>query len=96
MKQWLSSKEFALQNNIVKKSLEKACFRAKQRGKEFCTLKGKILPFIYINGIGRGGKVLRIWSEPFNSEAEAEEFIIAYRANMIEKAVKRIKLDSLS
>ncbi|STQ86749.1 hypothetical protein LS73_003445 [Helicobacter muridarum] len=59
-------------------------------------LKRQNFTFICINGIGRGGKVLQIWSEPFTSEVEAEEFIIAYRANMIEKAVKRIKLDSLS
>lgn len=33
MGQWISSKEFAESFNANKKSLEKACFRANQRGK---------------------------------------------------------------
>lgn len=35
MGQWISSKEFAESFNANKKSLEKACFRANQRGKKF-------------------------------------------------------------
>ena len=35
---WISSKEFAKSFNINKKSLEKACFRANQRGKKFVLL----------------------------------------------------------
>ena len=56
MGQWINSKEFALQYNLVKKSLEKACFRAKQHGKKICMVKSNILYFDYTNGIGRGGK----------------------------------------
>ena len=93
MGQWISSKEFALQYNLVKKSLEKACFRAKQHGKKICMVKSNILYFDYTNGIGRGGKVLQIWSEPFNSEAEANEFITYYRINRLENAVRASRLE---
>lgn len=93
MGQWISSKEFALQYNLVKKSLEKACFRAKQHGKKICMVKSNILYFDYINGIGRGGKVLQIWSEPFKSEAEADEFITNYRINRLENAVRASRLE---
>lgn len=92
---WISSKEFALQNNIVKKSLEKACFRAKHRDKKFCILKFQILYFRYVNGVGgNSGKVLQIWSEPFKSEAEADEFITNYRINRLENAVKARGIES--
>ena len=94
MGQWISSKEFALQNNIVKKSLEKACFRAKHRDKNFCILKFQILYFRYVNGVGgNSGKVLQIWSEPFASEAEANEFITNYRINRLENAVRASRLE---
>ena len=96
MGQWLSSREFALRNNIVKKSLQKACFRAKQRDKNFCILKFQILYFRYVNGVGgNSGKVLQIWSEPFNSIKEAEAFLHNYRVAMLERAVKQSKLDVL-
>lgn len=78
-----------MQNNIVKKSLEKACFRAKHRDKNFCILKFQILYFRYVNGVGgNSGKVLQIWSEPFKSEAEAEAFLHNYRVDMLEKVAK--------
>lgn len=68
---WISSKEFAENHNIYKKSLEKACFRAK--GKKFCFLKPNILGFKYVSGNrgGNGGKTLQIWSKPL-SEAQAK------------------------
>lgn len=95
MGQWMSSKEFAKLHGCNIEGLLKSIKRADILGKKFCTLKGKILPFKYTNGIGRGGKVLQIWSEPFKSEAEAEAFLHNYRVDMLEKAVKASKLHTL-
>lgn len=91
---WISSKEFAKLHGCNIEGLLKSIKRADILGKKFCTLKGKILPFKYINGIGRGGKVLQIWSEPFKSEAEADEFITNYRINRLENAVKARGIES--
>ncbi|OCR84560.1 hypothetical protein CFT13S00388_09875, partial [Campylobacter fetus subsp. testudinum] len=46
---------------VNNKSVEKACFRATQSGKKICTIKSHICNFVYVDGIGRGGKVLQIW-----------------------------------
>lgn len=94
MGQWISSKEFAKLHGCNIEGLLKSIKRADILGKKFCTLKGKILPFKYTNGIGRGGKVLQIWSEPFASEAEADEFITNYRINRLENAVKARGIES--
>ncbi|EAK2110027.1 integrase [Campylobacter jejuni] len=65
---WISSKEFAIENNINKKSLEKACFRASLGNKKFCSYKHNILCFKYISGKGHAGKTLQIWSKPLSKE----------------------------
>lgn len=61
---WISSKEFAESFNINKKSLEKACFRANQKGKKICSFRHNILCFIYSSGICHAGKILQIWNTP--------------------------------
>lgn len=62
--------------NLIQKSVEKACFRANQCGKKICAIKSNILYFTYAHGIGgNAGKVLRIWSEPFKTQGEAQAFI---------------------
>lgn len=95
MGQWISSKEFAKLHNYNYEALKKACVRAYKVGKKFCKLKHNILCFLYINNQkgGNSGKVLQIWSEPFKSEAEADEFITNYRINRLENAVRASRLE---
>lgn len=71
---WVSSREFAKNHNINVEGVLKAIKRADSKNKKFCTIKGKFLPFTYAQGVGRGGKVLKIWDEPFSSEEEALSF----------------------
>lgn len=78
MGHWMSSREFASLYNCGYEALKKACIRADQAGKKICKISNHILHFNYSQGIGRGGKVLRIWSEPFASEAEALEFSLTH------------------
>lgn len=69
MGQWISSKEFAESFNANKKSLEKACFRANQRGKKICSIKSIIINFNYARGIGGyAGKILQIWDTPLSQK----------------------------
>lgn len=68
MGQWISSKEFAESGNIGIQGLLKAIKRYSSMNKKICQVKGKILPFKYIDGIGRGGKILQIWSKPLSKE----------------------------
>lgn len=75
MGQWVSSREFAKEHKISYAALKISCIRASRRGKNFCSTSSYILHFTYSNGIGRGGKVLRIWSEPFESEEAALAFV---------------------
>ena len=84
---WISSKEFAELHDYNYEALKKTCVRAYKRGKKICKLKSNIIHFSYTNGIGRGGKVLQIWSEPFASEKEAECFIIS----MLQEEGKRAR-----
>lgn len=74
---WISSAEFAEKFGLNEKSLQKSCFRATKASKKFCSFKSHILAFLYYQGIGRGGKVLRLWDEPFESESAAVEFLSA-------------------
>ena len=71
---WVNSREFAKNHNINVEGVLKAIKRADSKNKKFCTIKGKFLPFTYAQGVGRGGKVLKIWDEPFSSEEEALSF----------------------
>lgn len=53
----------------IKKSLEKACFRANQRGKKICSIKSIIINFNYARGIGGyAGKILQIWDTPLSQK----------------------------
>lgn len=64
MGQWISSKEFAEKYNIGYHALKMACIRSNKKCKKFCTISSYILHFTYIEGIGRGGKILQIWDTP--------------------------------
>ncbi|TLE12777.1 hypothetical protein LS72_010420, partial [Helicobacter apodemus] len=68
MGQWISSKEFAESSNIGIQGLFKAIKRAFDMDKKICRIKGKILHFKYIEGVGRGGKILQIWNTPLSQK----------------------------
>lgn len=68
MGQWISSKEFAESSNIGIQGLFKAIKRAFDMDKKICRIKGKILHFKYIEGVGRGGKILQIWNTPLSTK----------------------------
>ena len=92
MYKWLSSCEFAKLHNISLRALQLRIQRCGMQ--KILSFNTYFFMYSYTKGIGRGGKVLQIWSEPFNSEAEAEAFIMAYRVDMLEKAVKQSKLNT--
>lgn len=58
---WVDSKTAADVLGVKYDALVKSVKRAEKQGKKFCTIKPNILSFIYVEGIGRGGKVLQIW-----------------------------------
>ena len=58
---WVNSKTAAGALGVSNKSVEKACLRATKANKKICKIKSHICNFIYVDGIGRGGKVLQIW-----------------------------------
>ena len=68
MGQWISSKEFAEKYNIGYHALKMACIRSNKKCKKFCTISSYILHFTYIEGIGRGGKILQIWNTPLSKK----------------------------
>ncbi|WP_103583173.1 Mu transposase C-terminal domain-containing protein [Campylobacter concisus] len=57
---WVNSRVAAEILAIKYDALVKAVKRAEKSGKKFCCIKPNILGFMYIDGIGRGGKTLRI------------------------------------
>ncbi|MCX2717952.1 hypothetical protein OQH61_09425, partial [Helicobacter sp. MIT 21-1697] len=75
MGQWVSSREFAESKSISLRALQLKIQRNKQK---IFSVNTYFFMYLYENGIGRGGKVLRIWSEPFESEAAALAFIESY------------------
>lgn len=81
---WLSSKEFATKYSLNYDSLKKACLRAYLNNKQFCTIQFHTLSFIYCNGVGYGGKVLKIWHKPFESKEEAGAFVQCYQKALSE------------
>ncbi|WP_297579088.1 hypothetical protein, partial [uncultured Helicobacter sp.] len=65
---WISSKEFADMYELRYEAVKKACVRALGKDKKFCQVKCQFLHFKYIEGIGRGGKILQIWNTPLSQE----------------------------
>ncbi|WP_300906544.1 helix-turn-helix domain-containing protein, partial [uncultured Helicobacter sp.] len=80
MGQWVSSKEFAKAHSVKIDTLYKTIQRNSKCEKKICKIIGKFCPILYANGHigGNAGKVLRIWSEPFKTQAEAEAFVESY------------------
>lgn len=58
---WVNSRVAAEILAIKYDALVKAVKRAEKSGKKFCSIKPNILGFMYIDGIGRGGRTLQIW-----------------------------------
>lgn len=81
---WLGSKLFAAGRGIAYEALKKSCFRAFLNDKKICVLKSHILVFMYVCGVGRSGKILKIWSEAFESKERAEAFLRAYEKALSE------------
>ena len=75
MGQWVSSKEFAESKCVSLRALQLKIQRKKQK---IFSIDTYFFMYQYKEGIGRGGKVLRIWSEPFKTQAEAESFMQSY------------------
>lgn len=95
---WVSSREFAESFNANKKSLEKACFRANQRGKKICTFRHNIICFIYAKGIGYAGKILQIWNTPLSKkqiEVLEKGYPVKYVLEEMGEAVECAKVDKV-
>ena len=58
---WVNSKVAADFFCVSDRAIQKSVLKASQQGKKFCSIKSNILNFIYIDGIGRGGRTLQIW-----------------------------------
>ncbi len=68
---WVDSKTAADVFGVKYDALVKSVKRAEKQGKKFCTIKPNILSFIYVEGIGRGGKVLQIWVDEQSDKSNA-------------------------
>lgn len=84
---WVSSIDFLSLKNFTHKKdinvLHQKIKRAKDRQKQYIKMDNDYFTFTYSKGIGRGGKVLRIWNEPFRTEAEAQAFMQSYTQEQV-------------
>ncbi|WP_104692218.1 hypothetical protein [Helicobacter muridarum] len=85
----MTTRELGKMYHISIQAINKKILKASSSHKNIIQIDNKYFVFTYTNGIGRGGKVLRIWSEPFKSEAEAEAFIHNQRIEAIVKVCKK-------
>ena len=69
---WISSAEFAEKFGLNVRSLQRRVKRQK-----ILSINTRFFVYYINDGIGRGGKVLRLWDEPFESESAAVEFLSA-------------------
>lgn len=58
---WVNSRVAADFFGVSDRAIQKSVLKASQQGKKICSIKSNILNFIYIDGIGRGGRTLQIW-----------------------------------
>ena len=86
---WVNSRVAAEFLAIKYDALVKAVKRAEKSGKKFCSIKPNILGFMYIDGIGRGGRTLLIWIderiypeivERISKTREGESYDVPYNA----------------
>ena len=95
---WVNSRVAAEILAIKYDALVKAVKRAEKSGKKFCSIKPNILGFMYIDGIGRGGRTLQIWIderiypeivERISKTREGESYDVPYNAASGAKSGKR-------
>ncbi len=71
---WLNSKEFAQQNTVSVRTIQNKIKKLKTQ--KFLSINAHFYVHLHTDGIGgNSGKVLKIWSEPFATEEEAQAFI---------------------
>ena len=58
---WVNSRVAADFFGVSDRAIQKSVLKASQQGKKICSIKSNILGFMYIDGIGRGGRTLQIW-----------------------------------
>lgn len=72
---WLSSAEFANQRKKTIRAIQKKVQQAKSREEKILAFDTLFFMYRYEEGIGGGGKVLQIWSEPLNQSEETPQEI---------------------
>ncbi|WKW20592.1 DDE-type integrase/transposase/recombinase [Campylobacter fetus] len=93
---WVDSKTAAGALGVSNKSVEKACLRATKANKKICKIKSHICNFIYVDGIGRGGKVLQIWLDEIPAKENSNEFLAGIWSNKATKDIKGESSESFS
>lgn len=86
---WVNSRVAAEFFGVSDRAIQKSVLKASQQGKKICSIKSNILNFIYIDGIGRGGRTLQIWIderiypeilERISKTREGENYDVPYNA----------------
>lgn len=86
---WVNSRVAADFFGVSDRAIQKSVLKASQQGKKICSIKSNILNFIYIDGIGRGGRTLQIWIderiypeivERISKTREGESYDVPYDA----------------
>lgn len=86
---WVNSRVAADFFGVSDRAIQKSVLKASQQGKKICSIKSNILNFIYIDGIGRGGRTLQIWIderiypeivERISKTREGESYDVPYNA----------------
>lgn len=86
---WVNSRVAADFFGVSDRAIQKSVLKASQQGKKICSIKSNILNFIYIDGIGRGGRTLQIWIderiypeivERISKTREGESYDMPYNA----------------
>ncbi|WP_459903226.1 Mu transposase C-terminal domain-containing protein [Campylobacter concisus] len=86
---WVNSRVAAEFFGVSDRAIQKSVLKASQQGKKICSIKSNILNFIYIDGIGRGGRTLQIWIderiypeivERISKTREGESYDVPYNA----------------
>lgn len=86
---WVNSRVAAEFFGVSDRAIQKSVLKASQQGKKICSIKSNILNFIYIDGIGRGGRTLQIWIderiypeivERISKTREGESYDVPYDA----------------
>ena len=95
---WVNSKTAAEILSVKYDTFMKAVKRAEQTGKKICLLKPNILGFTYIDGVGRGGKVLQIWldDEKFSQSYKTDKNIEVNNEEISDTDTTMVNTNSIS